>query len=277
MNKGVNIMNGLRSVTTGTDNLEKTKTLFKDVLGLNVADKGQALRFGDAELNSGTRIHFVEIPNYTNQDNHIENIGLRLPSDEGLDEYRAILDDHQIDHSEITDLNGHKYFEFNDHNHQTFNIYSNEHNTGAPLGMPTFDSTVNPLHQIQGLGPVLLKVNELLLTQSILTKVFGLTHFAEYTPHPESYYKVQVFRIGEGGLGGELHLYAADEDLKMPKHGIVEQIEFATESKAQFQNGLQQLESIGIPYQSLDQEGEKSLRISEKSGITFILTLEIKS
>ncbi|MEB8069319.1 VOC family protein [Staphylococcus xylosus] len=270
-------MNGLRSVTTGTDNLEKTKTLFKDVLGLNVADKGQALRFGDAELNSGTRIHFVEIPNYTNQDNHIENIGLRLPSDEGLDEYRAILDDHQIDHSEITDLNRHKYFEFNDHNHQTFNIYSSEHNTGAPLGMPTFDSTVNPLHQIQGLGPVLLKVNELLLTQSILTKVFGLTHFAEYTPHPESDYKVQVFRIGEGGLGGELHLYAADEDLKMPKHGIVEQIEFATESKAQFQNALQQLESIGIPYQSLDQEGEKSLRISEKSGITFILTLEIKS
>ncbi|MBO3064263.1 MULTISPECIES: VOC family protein [Staphylococcus] len=270
-------MNGLRSVTTGTDNLEKTKTLFKDVLGLNVADKGQALRFGDAELNSGTRIHFVEIPNYTNQENHIENIGLRLPSDEGLDEYQTILDDHQIDHSEITDLNGHKYFEFKDHNHQIFNIYSNEHNTGAPLGMPTFDSTVNPLHQIQGLGPVLLKVNEILLTQSILTKVFGLTHFAEYAPYHDADYKVQVFRIGEGGLGGELHLHATDEDLKMPKHGIVEQIEFATESKAQFQNALQQLESIGIPYQSLDQEGEKSLRISEKSGITFILTLEIKS
>lgn len=62
----------------------------------------------------------------------------------------------------------------------------------------------------------------------------------------------------------------------MPEHGIVEQIEFATESKAQFQNALQQLESIGIPYQSLNQDGEKSLRISEKSGITFILTLEIK-
>ena len=65
-------MNGLRSVTTGTDNLEKTKTLFKDILGLNVADKGNALRFGDAKLNSGTRIHFVEIPKYQNDDNHIE-------------------------------------------------------------------------------------------------------------------------------------------------------------------------------------------------------------
>ncbi|MBF2751154.1 MULTISPECIES: lactoylglutathione lyase [Staphylococcus] len=269
-------MNGLRSVTTGTDNLEKTKTLFKDILGLNVADKGNALRFGDAELTSGTRIHFVEIPKYQNDDNHIENIGLRIPSDEGLDEYKTILDQHHIEHSEVTDLNGHKYFEFQDQNNQSFNIYSNEHNIGAPLGMPTFDSTVNPLHQIQGLGPVLLKVNELLLTQSILDKVFGLTHFAEYAPHPDADYKVQVFRIGEGGLGGELHLYASSEEIKMPEHGIVEQIEFATESKAQFQNALQQLESIGIPYQSLDQDGEKSLRISEKSGITFILTLEIK-
>ncbi|MGO2109722.1 MAG: VOC family protein, partial [Staphylococcus equorum] len=173
-------MNGLRSVTTGTNDLEKTKTLFKDILGLNVTNKGQALRFGDAELNSGTRIHFVEIPNYINNNNHIDNIGLRVPSDEGLDEYKLVLDNHHINHGGITDLNGHQYFDFKDQNDQTFNIYSNEHNTGTPLGMPSFESTVNPLHQIQGLGPVLLKVNELILTQSILTKVFGLIHFAEY-------------------------------------------------------------------------------------------------
>ncbi|MEP9851913.1 VOC family protein [Staphylococcus aureus] len=269
-------MNGLRSVTTGTNNLEQTKTLFKDILGLNVADKGQALRFGDAELNSGTRLHFVEIPNYINNHNHIENIGLRVPSDEGLDEYKSILESNRINHGGVTDLNGHKYFDFKDQNNQTFNIYSNEHNTGSPLGMPTFESTVNPLHQIQGLGPVILRVNELILTQSILSKVFGLTHFAEYLPTDDADFKVQVFRIGEGGLGGELHIYAAKEEVKMPQHGIVEQIEFATESKSQFQQALQQLEVIGIPYQTLDQEGERSLRISEKSGITFILTLEIK-
>jgi len=269
-------MNGLRSVTTGTNNLEQTKTLFKDTLGLSVESKGNALRFGDAELSSGTRVHFVEIPNYQNEDNHIDNIGLRVPSDEGLDEYISILDQKQIEHSAITDLNGHAYIEFKDHNGQSFHLYSNEHNTGAPLGTPTFDSTVNPLHQIQGLGPVLAKVNELLLTQSILTNVFGLTHFAEYTPHPDADYKVQVFRIGDGGLGGEIHIFASTKELKMPEHGIVEQIEFATESKTQFQNALQQLESIGIPYQTLDQDGEKSLRITENSGITFILTLEIK-
>ena len=40
-------MSGLRSVTLGTSDLSKTNKLFKDILGLNVASKNQALRFGD--------------------------------------------------------------------------------------------------------------------------------------------------------------------------------------------------------------------------------------
>src|SRR5699024_9563494 len=192
-----NIMNGLRSVTTGTNDLSKTKELFSSILGLNVADKGQALRCGDAELNSSTRIHVVEVPNYINNNNHIENIGLRVPSDEGLEEYQSILEQHQITFGAPTDLNGHKHFNFQDQNGQTFNIYSNEHNSGTPLGIPTFESNVNPLHQIQGLGPVILKVNDIVLTQSILTRVFGLEHFAEYTPNDHANFKIQVFRIGD--------------------------------------------------------------------------------
>jgi glyoxalase family protein len=267
-------MNGLRSVTTGTNDLQKTKTLFSDILGLSVEEKNGALRFGDAELNSGTRIHFVEIPNYHCTNNHIDSIGLRIPTDEGIAEYQSILDNANIDYSATTDLNGHQYFQFKDHNGQPFEIYSNEHNTGTPLGMPTFDSVVNPLHQIQGLGPVIVKVNELVLTQSILTKVFSLEHFAEYLPYDDAPQKIQVFKIGDGGLGGELHIYSAEDEVKMPEHGIVEQVEFATESPEIYQNAVQQLEIIGIPYQTLDQGESKSLRISENSGITFILTLE---
>ncbi|MEJ7154557.1 VOC family protein, partial [Staphylococcus ureilyticus] len=100
---------------------------------------------------------------------HIDSVGLRTPSDSGLDEYQDILNQHQISFSSITELNGNKHFNFKDHNQQLFDIYSNEHNTGVPLGMSSFESTVNPLHQIQGLGPVILKVNELPITASILT------------------------------------------------------------------------------------------------------------
>ncbi|MFY0486633.1 VOC family protein, partial [Staphylococcus haemolyticus] len=77
----------------------------------------------------------------------------------------------QFQASYVTDLNGNKYFNFEDCNHQIFDIYSNEHYTGVGLGTPTFDSTVNPLHQIQGLGPIIIIVNELPVTASILKNV----------------------------------------------------------------------------------------------------------
>lgn len=151
-------MSGLRSVTLGTSDLSKTNKLFKDILGLNVASKNQALRFGDADLSPGTRIHFVEVPNSEYENQHITSVGLRTPTDSGLDEYQTIFKDNQIQASEITELNGNKHFNFEDSNHQIFDIYSNEHNTGVGLGTPTFDSTVNPLHKFRELVLSLLKL-----------------------------------------------------------------------------------------------------------------------
>src|SRR5699024_6882056 len=138
---------------------------------------------------------------------------------------QSILAQHQLTFGAPTALNGAKCFNFQDQNGQTVNIYSNEHNSGTPLGIPTFESNVNPLHQIQGPGPVILKVNDIVLTQSIVTRVCGLEHFAEYTPIGHANFKIQVFRIGDGGLGGELHVHASDEEILMPEHGILEQIE----------------------------------------------------
>lgn len=267
-------MSGLRSVTLGTSDLSKTNKLFKDILGLNVASKNQALRFGDADLSPGTRIHFVEVPNPEYENQHIASVGLRTPTDSGLDEYQTILKENQIQASDVTELNGNKHFNFEDSNHQIFDIYSNEHNTGVGIGTPTFDSTVNPLHQIQGLGPIIIKVNELPVTASILKNVFNLTHYAEYesTEFPEQV--IQVFQIGEGGLGGELHLYQPNEPIELKEEGIVEQIEFNANSVEAFNNAKKELDDIGIPYQTLNQGDAQSLRITENSGISFIYTLE---
>ena len=63
-----------------------------NILGLNVATKRQALRFGDAELNPGTRLHFVEVPNPNYRNVHISSVGLRTPSNAGLEEYQQILE-----------------------------------------------------------------------------------------------------------------------------------------------------------------------------------------
>ena len=102
-------MSGLRSVTLGTSDLSKTKDLFENILGFNSSKKGEnALRFGDANLSPGTRIHFVEVPKSNYQNLHIDSVGLRTPSDSGLDEYQSIFTNHQMSYSSITELNGNK-------------------------------------------------------------------------------------------------------------------------------------------------------------------------
>ena len=267
-------MTGLRSVTLGAKNLKKISTLFHDQLGMSVKTKGEALRFGDADLSPGTRVHFVEIPHYSTKDQHIYSLGLRVPTDEALQEYQTILGEHGIQYSEITMLNTHKCFHFMSPEGHRVVIYSDEHNSGEPLGTPSTYSSVNPLHQIQGRGPVVLRVNDLLLTRSVLSRVFDIEAFAEYTLSEDEDKDVLVFQIGDGGLGGELHMYQSDETLDLPDYGIGEQIEFATDDQGQFQLAKEELDEIGIPYQTLDQESTKSLRINEASGISFILTLE---
>ncbi len=84
----------------------------------------------------------------------------------------------------VKELNGNKYLslEDNEWSYFTKRIYSNENNYGVGLGMPSFESAVNPLHQVQGLGPVILKVNHVDITGQILTNIFGLEVFAEYQP-----------------------------------------------------------------------------------------------
>lgn len=268
-------MSGLRSVTVGTSNIENTRSLFKDIIGLNVANKNNALRFGDTNLSPGTRIHFVEVPNPSYENQHILSVGLRTPSDDGLKEYQDILDQHHIEYHSNSELNGHKHFGFKDHNAQIFDIYSNEHNSGVNLGIPHFESSVNPLHQVQGLGPVIIRVNELPITISIFKNVFGLRHLAEYESLEFPDQMFQVFSIGEGGLGGEIHLCQSESPIQKSEFGVIEQVEFSTNSKQAFSNAQSELDDIGIPYQTLDQGDVKSLRITENSGISFILTLEI--
>ena len=68
-------MSGLRSVTLGTNDLSKTKELFNHIIGLQHSTKNEhAIRFGDANLSPGTRVHFVEVPEEDYKNPHIDSV-----------------------------------------------------------------------------------------------------------------------------------------------------------------------------------------------------------
>lgn len=269
-------MSGIRSVTLATNDISQTIQLFHKTLGLNYKKYKGSVQFGDGELSPGTRIQFVEVPNGLQSPyRHFETVGLRTPSNEGLEHYTHILENAEIHYSDPRLLNGHAYFEFKDTTQQNFSIFSNEHNTGIGLGMPYDESNVNPLHQIQGLGPIVLKANEIMVTYSLLTQIFDFTPLGEYTKdHEEN--KVIVLHQDNGGLGTEVHLYTPSTPVQFPEVGIIEQLEFTARDEHHFNTAIKQLDLNELPYQQLknEQDNTRAIRINDVSGMSFILTLD---
>ncbi|MEZ2095058.1 VOC family protein, partial [Staphylococcus aureus] len=122
--------------------------------------------------------------------------------------------------------------------------------------------------------PVILKVNHVDITGQILTNIFGLEVFAEYQPFDNADYHVQVFKIGTGGLGGEIHLMPVETEMTMPEYGAVDQVEFETKDADFFNQAKSRLDEVEIPYQTLEQDDIESIRITENSGLSFIFTLQ---
>ncbi|HGO2533659.1 TPA: VOC family protein, partial [Staphylococcus aureus] len=90
-------MCGLRSITLGTTNIEQTKHFMVDILGLNYEELLEnSIRFGDADISPGTRLQFIQVPSEQLEESHFVGIGLRTPTDSGLEEYAEILSNKDI-------------------------------------------------------------------------------------------------------------------------------------------------------------------------------------
>ena len=198
-------MCGLRSITLGTTNIEQTKHFMVDILGLNYEELLEnSIRFGDADISPGTRLQFIQVPSEQLEESHFVGIGLRTPTDSGLEEYAEILSNKDIP----------------------------------------------------------------------FTNIFGLEVFAEYQPFDNADYHVQVFKVGTGGLGGEIHLMPVETEMTMPEYGAVDQVEFETKDADFFNQAKSRLDEVEIPYQTLEQDDIESIRITENSGLSFIFTLQ---
>ncbi|HEC2204416.1 TPA: VOC family protein [Staphylococcus delphini] len=262
-----------RSVTLGTKSIDKTIDLFHNMLGMAYDRKGNRVQFGDAQRSPGTRLQFVKIAEAIEPAHqHFESVALRTPSNEGIDEYMAILKAQQHPFEGPAHLNGHQWIQFSDANDQHFNIFSNEANVGIGLGMPSEESSVSPLHQVQGLG-LMLHTHEPAVTMTLLSDLFGFKPIAEYTS-PQTNQSVVVMEGEGGGLGAEVHIYQSGT-IQIPPYGIVEQLEFTAQHEDEFNNALNQLTHHDIPFQQLknEQHETRSIRVNDISGLALILTL----
>ncbi|GGH97455.1 VOC family protein [Mammaliicoccus vitulinus] len=268
-------MNGLRSVTLWTYDLKETESFYKNILGLNTLMNHDTniLHIGDANIAPGTRLIFKQYQGDQEKiDSHFHGIALRVPTDLALYEYKQQFDKYEVAYESVQQLNGKNLFKFHDNNGHAFHIISDELNAGVPLGTAYDDGPISPIHQIQGIGPVMIKSPETQATGSLLKNIFELQLFAEYkTIDDES---ALVFKVGAGGNGGELHLIdypKAIESLNPP----IERVAISIDDIEHFENIVNHVKEIEMEHHIIQHEaGLISLFIRDLTGIIITITFD---
>lgn len=272
---GERLMNGLRSVTLWTKNLEETESFFNNILCLNTLlnKEKNILHVGDANLAPGTRIIYKLLSEEVDyNESHFYGIGLRVPTDLGLTEYQQQFDKYEVHYEETQQLNGRNFFKFYDNNGHAFFIISDENNHGVPLGTAYDHGPISPIHKVQGIGPIMLKSPETNATGSLLKNILDLQLYAEYkTVNSEP---AIVFNIGAGGNGGELHLVHHNSAIKSLNPPI-ERVAITIDDTNKFETIIDKIKEINLQHQMIQHEEQiTSIFIRDIAGIIITLTLD---
>ena len=273
--------NGLHHVTVITHDIQRFINFYNKVLGLKLLKETENIEntamknlyFGDNKGNAGTLLSVVEVANtlsikYTTDE--IYAYSLRVPTDYSLYVFKLRFDEMNIKYDTVIKLNGKHALPFYDCDGRCVYLISDEHNKGIPLGEPDDDSCVDAIHQILGLGPVLINVSNRLLTSSLLTQVLDLEHTSSYQLAAFEN-DIQVFTSGDGGSGGEIHVVQGAQSEE--KHAAnIEQIGLSVTDEALLEY-KKRLESVNIPHSEIsERKFYKTIFFKDLSGIVFELS-----
>lgn len=270
---------GLHHVTAITSNAQQCYNFYHNILGLKLVKKTvnqdaidtYHLFFADNEGTPGTDVTFFDFKNMENNKsgaNEIYAFSLRVPTDYSLYYFKQRFDEYDVKYDAVIQLNGKHALPFYDFDGRLVYLISDELNKGIPLGSPNPDSPVDSIHQILGLGPVLLGVEHTLVTASVLTQILNMERISSYS-HVASTEEVHVFSMGEGGNGGEVHL------LKRAGHstlgyGGTHHIAFRVSDEKALTLSLNRLKEAKVPNSGIvDRFYFKSLYFRDISGILF--------
>lgn len=124
-------------------------------------------------------------------------MSFRVPTDEALTYWFKRFEEKNVLHSAIKERFSKKYLEFEDFDHQFYQLISDENNTGVAGGTPWKNSNIPSEYAITGLGPVFVRVSQMEPLQLLLeqTLEFKLT---------DQTGAFSLFEVGQGGNGASI-------------------------------------------------------------------------
>lgn len=225
------------------------------------------LFYADGKANPGTDLTFFDFPAAPEQrgTNSISRTGLRVAGEKSLLYWRDRLKQAGGHVGDIVEVDRRLTLPFLDGEGQRLVLVDDG---GLGSASPWERSPVPAEHQIRGLGPIVLTVQDLSRTADVLTGVMNMRRLRDYAAHGAH---IQVFAMGEGGPAAELHVLE-DKDSPVAGQGAggVHHVAFRTPDEAQYHAWTQRLTELRVPNSGeIDRFYFRSLYFREPNGILF--------
>jgi glyoxalase family protein len=225
------------------------------------------LFYADGKANPGTDLTFFDFPAAPEQrgNNSISRTGLRVSGEKTLGYWRDRLKRAGGVTGDVIEVDGRLTLPFEDGEGQRLVLVDDG---GLGEASPWENSAVPSEHQIRGLGPIVLTVQELSRTAFVLTEVMNMRPVRDYAAHGA---QIHVFAMGEGGPAAELHVIE-QKDVPPARQGAggVHHVAFRTPDEAQYHAWAQRLTELRVANSGeIDRFYFRSLYFREPNGILF--------
>jgi glyoxalase family protein len=268
-------LTGIHHLTAISAKPRENLAFYTGLLGMRLVKKtvnqddvsAYHLFYADGKANPGTDLTFFDFPAAPERrgTNAISRTGLRVAGEKTLGFWRDRLKQAGGVTGEVVEVDGRLTLPFEDGEGQRLVLVDDG---GAGSAAPWERSSVPAEHQIRGLGPIVLTVNELSRTAFVLTEVMNMRRVRDYTAHGAH---IDVFAMGEGGPAAELHVIEQkDGPPARQGAGGVHHVAFRTPDETQYHAWTQRLTELRVPNSGeIDRFYFRSLYFREPNGILF--------
>lgn len=225
------------------------------------------LFYADGKASPGSDITFFDWPAAPEKrgTHSVVRTGLRVAGEPTLRWWKDRLAKAGVRTGGIVTRDGRLTLDFEDQEGQRLALVDDE---GRGEAHPWDKSPVPAEHQIRGLGPIVMSVPDIGMTDMVLTGVMNMRRVREYD---NAGVPVHVYEMGPGGPAAELHV-AVEPHLPVARQGAgaVHHVAFRTPDNAQYDAWAERLTKLRIPNSGkVDRYYFRSLYFREPNGVLF--------
>src|SRR5690554_3829900 len=179
---------GFHHLTAVSSQIRENKLFYTEVLGLRLVKRSvnqddtsaYHLFYADAVGSPGTDITFFDwrVPRERRGSRTVTRTGFKMAGEPALEYWRARLQDHGLQPTDIETVDGRMQLHFEDPEGQRLALVDDGGHGDPPV--PWEDGPVPEQHQLRGLGPVTMTIPELEPTDAVLTGVTNMRRLQEY-------------------------------------------------------------------------------------------------